>query len=498
MTKITKKMLAVIMSMLMVFSCIAISASAEGEDTTGSAGTTTETPGVEGNEGGEGESEQEEELVVEVPAPECVFDEENKTISVKPIEYVQVGEVQYKDVTIKLEPEASVKEDETEIFFFNLEYGTTYTVSVVVKIGEKEYVSAEEDNFTVSVKNKQDAPATPVPTAVTSSSITVVAASGCSYAIKDSEGNVSEWQTSEGKETIEFKGLTANSYYTVIAQRPANDAYYASEEASITVKTKLTGKEGTPTIYLADKTNTSITVAVIESDAVEYSIDGKTWQSSGEFKGLTANTQYVFYARFVFDAALEDPSAISEGFAIKTNAVANFEASKKNISFSYDTTYADAETTFTVNGDGPKNMNNVVYGDTRIIPISYKVVYGENTIKDTTAWTTAKASNSGSFTAADYAEKEVTVKVTFEVQECKGKNSDGSANWVKTEEFTEDFGVKLGRLDSTGTRILEFFEKLANILFNTIPQFFASLMGSDVWGKLFEAIGNFGSSTASL
>ncbi len=561
MIKFSKKMLALIMSMLMIFSCMAVSASATG----------TETEPVTEN--------------IQIPSPQCEFDQETMTISVKMPSFVEYEELNYytkvtvtpdetitvtdngdgtwtiKDVEleteytvtaeitddiddgktvtgtaavkvtptitvpsikkncafdetdrtitvskpeniiiggtscyvgVELQPEASSKTfGDGSTLFFNLDYATKYTVKAYVAPSADSKTYYSEDNFEVTVKNKQDTPAAPIPTTITSTSITIDAAAGCDYTITKPDGT-KETKKSEGNATIVFDKLTPETDYTITAQKPANDNYYASAEAKITVTTKRTGKAGTPTLVLVDKTNTSITV--FAGNGVEYKLNNGSWQISGEFKNLKANTQYNIYARYVFDSSKEDPSEVSKAFIVKTNAVANFEANEKKISFSGENgAYANSDITFTVKGDGPADMNKVVYGDTRIVPVLYSVSFGETTIKETTAFSNlGKVTNSGSFTAPNHPEKTVNVKVIFALEEYKGKNADGTANWVRIKSFDKDFNLYVGRVDSPATRVLEFFEGILNFLLNTIPAFIAEAMQSDVWGKLFEALGKLG------
>lgn len=560
MIKFSKKMLALIMSMLMVFSCMAVSASA----TTGTETTqTVQIPApvvtfeqetmsffVEKPENiayGEGEEkvyypvaitvEPEAELiknedgsyiienielgkeytitaaivdetntvagsssvtvapVINVPgtADICTFNEVDRTITVEKIDNIVIGGTEYA-VVVVIEPATSnmYLEDGSKMFY-NLEYGTTYTVKAMVQPGADAEKYYSKDNFTATIKNKQNAPSTPVPAAITSSSITIVAAAGCQYALKDVEGNIIyDWSDSTGKDAITYKNLNAETKYTVVAKKKATDTHYESAEASITVTTKKAGKTEVPVLELADKTNTSITVKA-EGD-VEYKINDGAWQASGEFKGLKADTQYNIYGRYAYDAAKEDPSAVSEAIIVKTNAVANFEADEKKLSFTCaDGAYANSEISFTVTGDGPADMNKVVYGDTRIVPVSYKVVFGSDEIKGVTPFTNSnKITNSGSFTAEAYAEKVVTVKVTFLAQEYKGKNADGTANWVALKVIEKSYDVSLGRVNSTETKLLEFFEGIANFLFNTVPAFIAEAMQSDVWARMFKLLGSLG------
>lgn len=556
MIKLSKKMLALIMSMLMIFSCMAVSASAadtetvqisapvcefdmeameitvakpenihHGENyypvdiTIAPAEGVTKTVNADGSVVFSGVVLETEYTVtatlndnvddtvtvtgtassavtptITVPGTKdiCTYNDADRTITVSEIANVIIGGAAYAVVPV-IEPSASnMTTADGKTMFYNLEYGTTYTVKASIQPDADAKMYYSEDNFTVTVKNKQEAPATPVPSAITSSSITVVAAAGCQYALKDAEGEfVYNWTDSEGKSAILFDELTAETTYTVVAKKEATDTHYESAESSITVTTKLAGKEGTPVLTLEDKTNTSITVKA-EGD-VEYKLNDGAWQASGEFKGLKADTQYNIYARYTFDAAKQDPSAVSEALIVKTNSAANFEADEKKIAFDgEDGAYSNSEIEFTVTGDGPADMNKVVYGDTRIVPVSYKVVFGSDIIKDVTTWDTQKVKNSGSFTAEAYTEKVVTVKVTFETQEYKGKNADGTANWVTTKSFEKGFDVEVGREDSFLTKVIEFFEVILNYVLNVIPAFLAEALQSDVWAKLFKALGNLG------
>ncbi len=562
MIKMTKKILALVMSMLMIFSCMAVSASAEGEDATTPVSITISAPVCEfdqetmtisvakpenihysandtyypveitaaageeaveavKNEDGsytisdveleteytvtasivdetntvEGTASTKVVPAITVPgtAEICDFNEENRTILVEDIDDIIIGGFEYA-VGVEIEPAASSQIlGDGSTMFFNLEYGTKYTVKAYVIPSADSKIYYSEDNFEVSIKGEQKAPATPVPSAITSSSITVVAAAGCQYALKDADGElVYDWTDSTGKDAIMFDELDAETTYTVAAKKKATNTHYESAEATITVTTKKAGKTGVPTLTLADKSNTSITVDA--GAGVEYKLGDGAWQASGEFKGLKADTQYTFYARYTFDAAKEDPSAVSGAFMVKTNAVANFEADEKKIAFSgKDGAYANSEITFTVTGDGPADINKVVYGDTRIVPVSYQVVYGDTTIKETTPFAAPlKVSNSGSFTAENYAEKNVTVKVAFELQEYKGTNADGSANWVSVKNIENSYSVKVGRVDNAMTKITEFFEGILNFLLNTVPAFLAEALQSDVWGRMFELLGSIG------
>lgn len=561
MIKFSKKMLALVMSMLMIFSFMAVSASAESESTAPDSGVTETTPvtiqipepvwvfeqetmsffvekpqNIHYPEDGstyypvEITVEPEAELiknedgsyiienvelgkeytitaaivdetntvtgsssvtvapVINVPgtADVSTFNAEDRTITVEKIDSIIIDGAEYA-VVAAIEPATSnmYLEDGSRLFY-NLEYGKTYTVKALVQPGADSEIFYSEDNFTVTVNNKQDAPSNPVPTNITATTITINASAGCEYTINTTPA---ETKKSEGNTAVVFEGLAPETTYTITAQKPATEGYYASDEASITVTTKIAGREDVPTIALEDKSNTSITVTAV--DGAEYKLNDGAWQSSNVFAGLKADTQYSIYARYEYDAAKQDPSAVSEALVVKTNAVANYEADEAKIAFSGDDgAYANTEISFTVSGDGPADMTKAVYGDTRIVPVAYEVVCGEDTIKELTYFENPnKVTQKGSFTPAEtYAEKNVTVKVTFRTEEFKG------ADWVEVadEEIEKDFTISVGRVDGPMTKVTEFFEMIANFLFNTLPAFLAQAMQSDVWGALLKALGQLG------
>lgn len=563
MIKFSKRMLALIMSMLMIFSCMAVSASAEGETTEPESGATETAPVTvqipapvcefdqetmtisvakpENIAYGEGEDkvyypvaitaaageeaveavknedgsytisnvELEKEYTVTativddtntvagtksttvtpaitVPGTKdiCEFNEENRTILVKKIDSIIIGGSKYA-VGVVIEPNASSQLlGDGSTMFLNLEYGTKYTVKayVVPSADSKTYYSTE--NFEVTVKKLQSKPVTPAPTAITSTSITISAEKGVEYTIS---GDSATYTLKDKETTIVFKGLKDNTPYTISAQKPASEGFYASEKSSITVTTKKVASTVVPKLTLVDKSNTSITVEA-DVENVEYKINNGAWQNSGEFKNLSANTQYNIYARVKAEANQEE-SKVSEALIVKTNATANYVADENKIAFSCkDGQYANTKISFTVSGDGPADMNKAAFGDSRIVPVKYVVKFGEEEI-GTGTFTDGKVSQTGSFTPAEaYAEKSVTVKVTFETQKFKGTKWETVAG----KDIEKDYSVKIGRVDGAMTKVTEFFEMIANFLFNTVPAFLAEAMKSDIWGRMLKILGQLG------
>ncbi len=477
---VSKKILALLMAMLMAFSCMAVSASATGEGTEGGTTVTAETVDVTDKI----LDKLDEKLTLEL-------DKEGKTITTN---FEKGTTVEYEGAEYALEvsiaPSKDVFKSYTEddfCVFSQLVPGTEYTVTVSV-VDETE----DDVNVTGSTSAKvklllaQTKPSAPVPVEITSKSIKISAAVGVLYTITDTNGaGVGyDWVSVTKAGAIEFENLDANTKYVVSAKKAATATHYESDEASITVTTKKPAPTGEFELELEDKTNTSITVIGIEG--VEYSIDGKTFVKSNKFTGLKADTQYTIYARLIANAD-QDPADEVKTLVVKTNAKANFEANVKNIKIeAADGQYANSEIKFTATGHAPANMNEAIYGDTRIIPVAYSVTFGDTPLKEATTWDTVKLTQNGSFTAPGYEEKVVTVRVKFAIEEYKG------SEWVKAKEFVETKDVKIGRTGDTGTKILEFFEGILNFLLNTVPAFFAEALKSDVWGKLLGAIGNIG------
>ena len=469
---VSKKILALLMAMLMAFSCMAISASADGTGTEGNDTTVTEP-------------------AITVPAPQCEFDEVNRTVTVKPIEDVKTDEGEYA-VVVTVEPSVPyTTQADGSRMYFNMEYGTTYTFVAYIATSANAEDTYYSEKVEVKVKQQQEKPSAPVPVEITSKSIKIEAAVGLVYTITDTDGNSVgyDWVSVTKAGAIEFDNLDEKTKYLVSAKKAATDTHYESDEATVTVTTKRSAPTGEFELKLEDKSNTTIVVAAHED--VEYSLDGETWQKSNEFKGLTADKQYTVYARLAAEAD-QDPSEVVKTLVFKTNAKANFEADVKKISITAeDGQYANSEIKFTATGDAPANMNEAIYGDTRIVPVAYEVKFGDTEIKGATVWAAtekdSKLTQNGSFTAPGYEEKVVTVKVTFAIEEYKG------SEWVRVNTFVENEEVTIGRTGDTGTKVLEFFEGIFNFLFNTVPSFFAQALQSDVWGRLLEVIGNLGS-----
>lgn len=453
-TAVSKKTLALFMALLMLFSGMAVTASAENETNP-------------------------------IPDFEAVINAD-RTITVE--KFAQINGV---DVVVTVSPNEGVIQSydaNGNYLYSQLTAGTKYTFTATLTASETEVYTKTAE---ATLKNAQATPAAPVPTAITSSSITVKVVSGCSYMLKTVDGEVVyDWATPEaGYSAIQFsENIKSETKYVVCAKKAETADYYESPVASVTVTTKKAANATAAAApVLADKTNASITV--VEIEGVEFSIDaGKKWQTSGEFTGLKADTQYSIIARDKYDAAAQDANPISAATLVKTNARANKEAVKKNCSFTAEDgkRYAGTNISFTVKGDAPVTDANAIYGDTRIVPYKYVVACGTDEIKALTDFNATTISATGNFTTAEsHANSTVIVRVAYKIEECKGKNADNSPRWEIVEIFTEDYNVEIGRVDGAMTKIAEFFEGIINFFLNTLPSLIVGAMGSDIWGKIF-------------
>lgn len=457
-TVISKKTLALFMALLMLFSGMAVTASAD-------------------------------DATNPIPDFDAVINAD-KTITVEKFE-----KINGVDVILTVEPKEGVIQSfdaNGDYLFSQLTAGTKYTFTATLTVSATEVYTKTAE---ATLKKAQATPAAPVPTEITSSSITVKVVSGCSYMLKTLDGEVVyDWAApAAGYSSIQFsENIEPETKYVVCAKKAETKDYYESPIASITVTTKkAANEEPADAPVLADKTNTTITVKEIAG--VEFSIDGgKKWQTSGEFTGLKADNQYSIIARDKYNSAEQDANPVSEAILVKTNSRANKEAAKKNCSFKAadGARYAGTNVSFTVKGDAPVADANVIYGDTRIVPLKYVVACGTDEIKAVTDFNATSISATGNFTTTEAHENStVIVRVAYVVEECKGKNADNSPKWQAVEIFTEDYNVEIGRVDGPMTKIAEFFEGIINFFLNTLPSLILGAMGSDIWGKIGGAIG---------
>ena len=142
------------------------------------------------------------------------------------------------------------------------------------------------DDLTCNVCKQTLAPAAPTGQSVTDTTVTLSAVDGYEYSM-----DAATWQISNV-----FTGLqpaTTYKFYQRVAAGADNLASPASFPTYITTKKYTANAPGAPVVEA--KTSTSVTLQ--EHPGYEYSIDGKNWQTSNLFTGLSSETEYTFFQR---------------------------------------------------------------------------------------------------------------------------------------------------------------------------------------------------------
>lgn len=450
----TKRMLATLLAVLMMFSGMAVSASAD--VSTPSDPTTPTTPAEP----------------TSIGAPVIVEKSDaDKTVIVK------LPAVPGYEVKLLSEPNASYMDLKDGTWYYvNLTPGQKYSFKAyIIKSDKKPLYSSA---VTVTIKDKHSAPSAPVATKVTATTITAAKVTDCQYRLMRVKDNkvIYNWG-----DTVVFEKLTANTAYLLSIRKKETSSKYASDPVSITVKTLRAGDAkavGKP--VLVDKTNTTVTVKCAEGDEgknIEFSIDkGKTWQHSGEFKNLTANTIYGVIARKAYDPALQDPNPSSAILEIRTNTRERYSASLGKCTFTLDEgkVYANELIGVRVTGDGPKDKFLAEYGDTRYIPKEIRIDGRIHELKGST--TEAGVYTGEILPGSNNANKTIKISVIYTVE-----RFNGGTEWLDMGTVESKQEIEVGPEKNIFTVIGEFFVSVANVLFNTIPELILSTGG--LWEK---------------
>ncbi len=406
-----------------------------------------------------------------VPAPTLTKSDADKTITVK------LPVVPGYKVYIQVSPSASyVDLNNGSWLYVNLTPGQKYTFKAYIGKPDGSLLYSPEASQTI--KDKHSAPSSPVATKVTATTITAAKVTDCQYRLMRVKDNkvIYNWG-----DTVVFEKLTANTAYLLSIRKKETSTKYASDPVSITVKTLRAGDAkavGKP--VLVDKTNTTVTVKCAEGDEgknIEFSIDkGKTWQHSGEFKNLKANTIYGVIARKAYDPSLQDPNPSSAILEIRTNTRERYSASLGKCTFTLDEgkVYANELIGVRVTGDGPKDKFLAEYGDTRYIPKEIRIDGRTYELKGST--TEAGVYTGEILPGSSNANKTIKISVIYTVQ-----RFNGGTEWLNMGTVESKQEIEVGPEKNIFTVIGEFFVTVANVLFNTIPELILSTGG--LWEK---------------
>lgn len=449
----SKRIIAMLMAILMLFSGMAVSASATTGETGTGTGTSTAAP---------------EFTKITLNATNCYVDIDNIEIVVENAK-VTVGETEYDVIFTATQKDDATKTlrrlvdtEKNQTIFTGPTTGKTYKIQGYITIDGTDHVAS--NTFELEVLKAQAAPATPVPLKVTSSSITVKAVANCEYKLDDGEWvNTATFTTGVSPETKH----TVYARYKYVAGQ-----YYASEASSVTVTTLKAPKAKAAAPTLKDKTDNSIAVNAVEG--VEYSINkGATWNKTGLFTNLKANTKYDIIARYTFDASVQDASPVSDIFSVVTNSKKNDIASKDDCKFeiiSEGNIYAKRSFTFKVTGDAPKDYGSVQYGDTRLIPSTYTVRMNGTKIKENAALADDSKVNIKTGIVTPTEKGKVEVEVTYITEYFDGSNWE-NANENKTVVYDVESGAEYNAAR-------EIFVAIANFFLNTLPNLILKFMGT--------------------
>ena len=433
----SKRIIAMLMAMLMLFSGMAVTASAEAPE--------FDKITLNANN-----------CYVDIEKIEIVVD--NAKVSVGETEYDVVFSATQKDDSTKT-LRRLVDTETNQTVFTGPTTGKTYTIQGYITVDETDYVASNA--FDVEVLQSQAAPASPVPLKKTSTSITIKAVANCEYKINDGE-----WVN-----TAVFENLEPETSYTVYARyKYVEGKYYASEASEVTLSTLKASKGTAATPVLKDKTNNSITV--VAEEGAEYSIDkGATWNKTGIFTNLKANNKYEIIARYTYDANVEDASPVSAALAVVTNSKANSIATKADCKFEVTTEgnlYAKRSFSFKVTGAAPKDYGSVQFGDTRLIPVTYTVRMNGAALEKDVALTADSKVNVKTGIVTPTEKGKVEIEVTYRTEEYNG------TDWVNTnEDKVASYEVEVG---TEYNAVREFFVNLANFFLNTLPNIILKLM----------------------
>ena len=405
--------------------------------------------------------------------------DEEKSISVK-----KEGDYMYD---ISPAADRKITEDENDsstkyVYYYGLKPGTTYTItaSTYEKDDKGENKKDEFGEFIKQVVNKQEITIKDVQTAptaidvkVTATTATIVAPSKDSEYSKDNK----TWQASN-----EFTKLAPDTSYMFYARYKATESKLASDSVSCQVRTLKASENKTAAAPVAETvTKTSITLKKV--DGVEYSIDdGEHWQDSNEFSNLTEDKEYTFVQRVKVDESVQEVNPKSSPAKIKTNTgdVYSAKVSDSVITVEDGTKYANKAFKVTATSVSRPEGETNQWGDTRLVPAQ---------VKDGGDMTYDQQSKAYVGTYSAPAKGTYSVYVIYKVEEYRGANNwvaigteTGSVNNISVgaeyDEATANrvkfLNIFTNTLPNLATKALNYMVKLFNVGYGIVSKFLAN------------------------
>lgn len=435
--KITKRLLAALLAMLMLVSGLAVNASA---------------------------------LKATAGDP----DEDNAVVIT--ISELESGYAVAKDATIIKKGTETVDSSKYKLFLegdkLTVEKLTegTYTITVVSKKDGAEDITAD---CTVVIKKTPAAPTGLSKLEATKNSIKVSSINGAEYACVAQGAEVTAWQDSN-----EFGSLKEDTWYDVYARIKATADSNASATAKIQIKTMKAGPTTVKAVEISDVTQNSVTVVPVEG--YEYSKDnGVKYQDSNVFTGLTAGSTIFVKQRFKGNEGQEAGVASAAKNVVVNNA-AKYTASAGSLKTpefeKADEIYAEKDLTLFAYSDTRKT-GDPQWGDTQLVPVKFELVNNGSTEKSGAF--TLNDSDKGQYKATVHPDKEgvsYTVKVYYSKQRFEGASGYKEVDQNTTKTIT----IKPTKEPKQWQKILS---GILNFITTTIPKIAKAIAKVVEWYK---------------
>ena len=171
--------------------------------------------------------------------------------------------------------------------FTNLSADTTYTFYQRVKASSIALVSQVSQGTSVTFKSAQVTPAAPIISSFTDTVVTLIPVNGCEYSVDGVN-----WQSGNV-----FTDLSPATQYTLYQRKAETETCEASDASSTGITTDKSKQLLVP-VAPTVQSFTSDSITLMIEAGCEYSQNGRIWQSSNVFGGLSCGTEFTFYQRY--------------------------------------------------------------------------------------------------------------------------------------------------------------------------------------------------------